>query len=87
MGKFVAQLFSWVCHFTPILIVCFDSWLGEPIEREKEWGESGSKAVGVGRTISEKWGNHLPRQPTIAALLLGNGGKIEPYTLYYNTHG
>jgi hypothetical protein len=36
--------------------------------------------VGGGSTISEKWGNHLPCQPTISALLLGNGGKFEPYT-------
>jgi hypothetical protein len=28
----------------------------------------------------------MPCQPTIAAQLLGNGGKIEPYT-YYNNHG
>jgi hypothetical protein len=32
--------------------------------------------VGGGSTISDKWGNHLPCQPTIAAQLLGNGGKI-----------
>jgi hypothetical protein len=36
--------------------------------------------VGVVRAISDKLGNYLPWQPTIAARLLGNGGKIEPYT-------
>jgi hypothetical protein len=37
--------------------------------------------VGGGSTISEKLGNYLPYQPTIAAQLLGNDGKIEPYTI------
>jgi hypothetical protein len=61
--------------------------MGTNVLREKKlwhpveplwWGEM----VGVGgSTISKKWGNHVPCQPTIAAQLLGNGGKIEPYTI------
>jgi hypothetical protein len=31
--------------------------------------------------FSENWDNHLPDLPTIAAQLLENGGKIEPYTI------
>jgi hypothetical protein len=61
-------------QYISILISLF--WPGEPFEREKEWGR-----VGGGSTISEKWGNHLPCQPSIAAQLLVNGGKIEPYTI------
>jgi hypothetical protein len=37
--------------------------------------------VGLGSTISEKLGNHLPCQLTIAAQLSENGSKIEPYTI------
>jgi hypothetical protein len=78
MGNYVAQLFLWVCNFTPFLFLCFDSWLGELIERVKEWRVAW---VGGGSTISEKWGTHLSCQSTIAAQLLENGGKIEPYTI------
>jgi hypothetical protein len=63
-------------QFYSILIYLLTQLQGEPIEREKEWGR-----LGGGSTISEKWGNHIPCQPTIAAQLLGNGGKIEPYTI------
>jgi hypothetical protein len=31
--------------------------------------------------ITIVYGSNLPYQPTIAAQLLGNGGKIEPYTI------
>jgi hypothetical protein len=69
MGNYVAQLFSWVCNFTPIQISLF--W---------QLTVKRSGRVGAGNTISEKWGSHLLCQPRIAAQLLENGGKIEPYT-------
>jgi hypothetical protein len=49
---------------------------GSPLSMKRSGGR-----VGGWSTISDKWGNHLPCQPTIAAQLLGNGGKIEPYTI------
>jgi hypothetical protein len=77
MGNNVAQFFSWVCNFTPILISLFWQLTGRAHWAWKE-GVWGGWVVVL--AISEKWGNYLPYPPTIAARLLGNGGKIEPYT-------
>jgi hypothetical protein len=77
MGNYVAQLFSWVCNFTPILISLFWQLTGRA-----HWAWKGvGGGCGVVRAISEKWGNYLTWQPTIAARLLGNGGKMKPYTI------
>jgi hypothetical protein len=73
MGNNVAQLFYSHLNFSVLTV----DW-ASPLSVKRSWGRAG---WGVIRAISEKWGNYLPCQPTIAARLLWNGGKIEPYTI------
>jgi hypothetical protein len=78
-GKLRCSIIFMSMQFYSILISLFWQLTGRA-----HWAWKGVRVVG-GSTISDKWGNHLPCQPTIAAQLLGNGGKIEPYTIIIMT--
>jgi hypothetical protein len=67
-------------HFTASWFLCFESWPGEPIEREKQWGESGRRKHHF-REMRQPSAMPADDRDSAAAQLLGNGGKIEPYTI------
>jgi hypothetical protein len=77
MGNYIGQLFSSVCNFSVLTVN-----RASPLSL---------KSSGAGAGGAEGWEekHHFREmrqlsaicQPTIAAQLLGNGGKFEPYTI------
>jgi hypothetical protein len=61
-----------------ILISLF--WPGEPIEREKEWGEGGRRKHHF-REMRQPSAMPADDCDSGTAQILGNGGKMEPYTI------